>query len=140
MILKIIWLQKSTKAHYYISGIVQIQYYNKNKKLVSYSCTACVDKHDTNENIISQLQVLSEQYLLHHFFAVNDKCYWEKFLGKTEHLTLWLDYSQNIAFNQKKHVQSAHFSGRQHNLHNTIIQRKEKGALVLHSDNCQEQF
>ena len=101
MILKIIWLQKSTKAPYYISGIVQIQYYNKNKKLVSYSCTACVDKHDTNENIISQLQVLSEQYLLHHFFAVNDKCYWEKFLGKTEHLTLWLDYSQNIAFNQK---------------------------------------
>ena len=140
MILKIIWLQKSTKAHYYISGIVQIQYYNKNKKLVSYSCTAYVDKHDTNENIISQLQVLSEQYLLHHFFAVNDKCYWEKFLGKTEYFTLWLDYSQNIAFNQKKHVQSAHFSGRQHNLLNTIIQRKEKGALVLRSDNCQEQF
>ena len=100
---------KSKKAHYYIFETVQTQYYNKNGKLTSYTCTARVNKHDIIESIISQLQILSEQYLFHRFFIVNDTCYWKKFLHKTEYRTLWPDYSQNIAFNEKKQVQSAHF-------------------------------
>ena len=46
---------KSKKAHYYIFETVQTQYYNKNRKLESYSLTARVNKHDTIESIISQL-------------------------------------------------------------------------------------
>ena len=79
---------KSKKAHYYIFETVQTQYYNKNGKLTSYTCTARVNKHDIIESIISQLQILSEQYLFHRFFIVNDTCYWKKFLHKTEHHTL----------------------------------------------------
>ena len=138
--------------------------------------TAQVGKHNSVETIINKLQVLAEKYLLHHFFVVNDKVYWKKFLQATQYYALWLDYSQNIAFTEKKQVQSAHFSGRQHMLHNTVIQSPndeklyvyhlsddtnhdsvlrfyiikdiihnhpeviQKGYLILHSDNCQEQY
>ena len=93
----------------------------------SYTRTAHVNKHDTIESII-----LSKQYLLHCFFVVNDKCYWKKFLDKTEHHTLWLDYTQNIAFNEKKQVQPAHFSGKQHTLHNTVIQSPDGKILYVY--------
>ena len=68
--------------------------------------------------------------MLHRFFVVSHKCYRKKFLDKTEHHTLWLGYSQNIAFNEEKQVESAHFSGGQHNLHNTIIQ--SPGGKILY--------
>ena len=114
---------KSKKAHYYIFETVPTQYYNKNGKLKSCTHTACVNKYVTIESVISQLQLLSDQYLLHCFFVVNDKCHWKKFLGKTEHHTLWLDYSQNIAFNEKKQVQSTHF--------NTVIQSRDGKILYV---------
>ena len=99
--------------------------------MVTYTQTAHVDKNDLIENIAKQLQILAEKYLLHRFFVVNDKCYWKKFLDQTEHYTLWLDYSQNIAFKEKKQAQSAHFSGRQHTLHNTIILSPENEVLYV---------
>ena len=96
--------------------------------------TARVDKHDSFETIINKLQVLAEKYLLHQFFVVNDKRYWKKkILQVTQYYTLWLDYSQNIAFTEKKQVQSAHFSGRQHTLHNTVIQSpNDEKVYVYH--------
>ena len=36
--------------------------------------------------------------------------------------TLWIDYSQNLAFKEKKQAQSANYSGVQQTLHNTLIQ------------------
>ena len=99
--------------------------------MVTYTQTAHVDKNDLIENIAKQLQILAEKYLLHRFFVVNDKCYWKKFLDQTEHYILWLDYSQNIAFKEKKQAQSAHFSGRQHTLHNTIILSPENEVLYV---------
>ena len=116
-------------------------------------------------------------YLIHRFFIINDFIYWRRFLSETEHDTLWFDYSQNINFTEKRQVQSAHFSGRQHTLHNTVLQAPKNGkhtyiyqlsddtnhdsvmtfsiikdiihchpevirdkVLILHSDNCQEQY
>ena len=38
-----------------------------------------------------------------------------------------MDYSQNIAFKEKRQLQSAHFSGRQYTLHNTSIQAPKYG-------------
>ena len=93
---------KSKKVHYYVFKTVETKYHNKHGKLVTYTRTARVDKNDLIENIAKQLQILAEKYLLHRFFVVNDKCYWKKFLDQTEHYTLWLDYSQNIAFKEKK--------------------------------------
>ena len=100
-------------------------------------CTAQVDKHDSVKTINNNLQVLAEKCLLHRFFVVNDKVYWKKFLQVTQYYTFWLDYSQNIAFTEKKQVQSAHFSGRQHMLHNTVIQSpNDEKVYVYHlSDN-----
>ena len=34
---------------------------------------------------------------------------------------MWVDYSQNINFVEKKQVQSANYSGKQHTLHNAVI-------------------
>ena len=54
------------------------------------------------------------------------------FLQVTQYYTLWLDYSQNIAFTEKKQVQVAHFSGKQHTLHNTVIQSPNDEKVYLY--------
>ena len=64
------------------------------------------------------------------FFVINDKFYWKNFCQTTKYQTLWLDYSQNIVFTEKKQVQLAHFSGRQHTLHNTVIKSPNEGESV----------
>ena len=110
------------KVNYYVFETVTTKYFNKNGKQVSYTRTARVGKNESLHSIIDQLQQLAKNYLLHRFSVVNDKIYWKEFLEATGNHTLWLDYSQNIAFTEKKQVQSAHFSGRQHTLHNTVIQ------------------
>ena len=79
------------------------------------------------QNIISQLQSVAMHYLIHRFFIINDFIYWRRFLSETEHDTLWFDYSQNINFTEKRQVQSAHFSGRQHTLHSTVLQAPKNG-------------
>ena len=120
------------KVHYYVFETVTTKYLNKNGKQVSYTCTAHVDKNKSLHSIINQLQQLAKNYLLHRFSAVNDKIYWKEFLETTGNHTLWLDYSQNTAFTEKKQVQSAHFSGRQHILHNTVIQSPGGENLYLY--------
>ena len=52
------------------------------------------------------------------------------FAKKTKHHALWLYYSQNIAFKEKRQLQSAQFSGKQHTLHNTIIQTPNSGKIT----------
>ena len=113
-----------------MSETVETQYYNKSGKLITDSQTARVDKHNFVKNITDLLQLLPQRYIVHRFFVINNKVYWKKFCQTTEHHTLWLDYSQNIAFTEKKQVQSAHFSGRQHTLHNTVIQSPNEGESV----------
>ena len=103
---------------FYVFETVKTEYFNKLGKEVSYDQTARVDKKDLIQNIISQLQSVAMHYLIHHFVIINDFIYWRRFLSETEHYTLWLDYSQNINFTEKRQVQSAHFSGRQHTPHN----------------------
>ena len=48
-------------------------------------------------------------------------------MSETEHYTLWLEYSQNSNFTEKRQVQSANFSGWQHTLHNTVLQAPKNG-------------
>ena len=120
------------KVNYYVLEAVTTKYFNKNGKKVSYTRTARVDKNESLHSIIDQLQQLAKNYLLHRFSVVNGKIYWKEFLETTGNHTLWLDYSQNIAITEKKQVQSAHFSGRQHTLHNTVIQSPGGENLYLY--------
>ena len=112
---------------FYVFEAVKTKCFSKLGKDVSYDRTARVDKKDLIQNIISQLQSAAMHYLIHHFFIINDFTYWRRFLSETEHYTLWLDYPQNINFTKKRQVQSAHFSGRQHTLHSTVLQAPKNG-------------
>ena len=84
--------------HYYVFETAETKYFNKKGEQVSCNRTACIDKHDSIQNIVTQLQSLATYYLLHHFFVVNDKIYWKKFFDGTNYYTLWMGYSQNIVF------------------------------------------
>ena len=48
--------------------------------------------------------------------------YWSKFMSETGNAILWLDYSQNIQLTSKNDVQAAYYSGKQHTLHDALIQ------------------
>ena len=78
------------------------------------------------------IQSVAVHYLIHRFLIINDFTYWRRFLSETEHYTLWLDYSQTINFTEKRQVQSAHFSGRQHTLHDTVLQAPKNGKHIYH--------
>ena len=63
--------------------------------------------------------------------------YWQKFLEETKQYVVWLDYSQNISLTPKFEVQSAHFSGKQHTLHDALIRAPgfDKYRYIYHIGN-----
>ena len=107
---------------YYMFETVTTNYYNKNGCKVSYKRNARVDKRESLWDVIRKLQGIAPLYLTHRFF-------WKNFLNSTPHHVLWMDYSQNIAFKEKRQVRSAHFSGKQQTLHNTLIQSPGNGDV-----------
>ena len=64
-------------------------------------------------------------YLLHRRSVSWDAYHWQKFLDLTPYPVLWMDFSQNIKLVSKKEAQSARYSGKQHTLHDTLIQYPE---------------
>ena len=117
---------------YYIFSNVATSYFNTAGKKVVYNRTTRVDKHESLSSVIMELQHLSQKYLLHRFNVSNDNYYWKLFLETTESYVLWLDYSQNIKLTEKNQVQSAHFSGRQHTLHNTVLRSPNGGIKYIY--------
>ena len=95
------------------------------EKKVEYKRTARVDKKEPLLDCISKLQELTVPYLLHQFSICCDTVYWKEFLSQTSHYALWLDYSKNLALKEKRQVQSAHFSGKQQTLHNTVLYKPD---------------
>ena len=65
--------QPHTMVNSDVFKTVAAQYYNKSGKLVTFSQTAQVNKHEFVGNIINQLQLLAQKYILHHFFIINNK-------------------------------------------------------------------
>ena len=59
--------------------------------------------------------------IFYTYHVVNDQTYWEKFLSEADQYVLWVDYGQNIALTPKFETQSAHFPGRQHTLHDSLL-------------------
>ena len=113
---------------YYVFERIETSYYDKNGLLKSYKRTARVDKKELFDIVVSKLQALLKGYLQHRFVVANDRYYWKSFLNNTEHPVLWFDYLQNINFVEKNQVQSAHYSGKQHTLHDTVMINPNDGG------------
>ena len=97
-------------------------FYNKRGKKVTYTRTARIDYNDVPlRQVYDTLMNLAQCYLIHRYHVSNDIVYWEKFVSETDQYILWVDYSQNIALTPKFEVQSAHSSGRQHTLHDSLL-------------------
>ena len=119
-------LKDNCKESYYVFERVDTHYFNSNGKKVMYKCTARVDKKNTSKkhckDVAACSKVISASSFLHHrYYICNDMHYWKKFLENMQYYTIWMDYYQKIKFAEGKQVQSAHFSGKQHTLHNTVI-------------------
>ena len=107
---------------YYLFGKKEETFYTKRGKKVTYTRTARIDYNDVPlRQVYDTLMNLAQRYLIHRYHVSNDRVYWEKFVSETDQYILWVDYSQNIALTPKFEVQPAHFSGRQHTLHDSLL-------------------
>ena len=124
----------NNKISYYVFEYVTTNYFDNNGKKVSYKRTARVDKQEILEEIVMQLQANASSYITHRFLDVNNTFYWKNFLKHSKFYTLWIDYAQNIAFKEKRQAQSAHYSGTQQTLHNTLMKApfNRKRTFVYH--------
>ena len=84
------------------------------------------------KEVYSLLLQCARDYLLHRHNVLLDKMFWQKFLDSTDEPVTHLDYSQNIKLVEKNQIQSAHFSGRQHTLHDSLIQQKDKPNTYIY--------
>ena len=64
---------------------------------------------------------MAENYLSHRFCVSSDKVFWPIFRKECPYTILHVDYSENIKLTPKNEVQHAHFSGRQHTLHCSVL-------------------
>ena len=109
------------EVSYYIFEKVLTHYFSSVGEKVHYARTTRVNKKDSLGYLITLLQDSVESYLTHRWYVINDEVFWKKFAASCPYYILWMDYSQNIAFKEKKQVQSAHYSGLQHTLHDTVL-------------------
>ena len=82
-----------------------------------------INKSDKVSDIVQQLVDSGDSYLRHWKHVDNTVLpkIKERHAGKY----IEMDLSENIALNTKNKVQNAHFSGKQHALHCTIVQPGE---------------
>ena len=113
--------------HYYQFEKITTFYHNTVGKKVSYDRTGRVDRKASLEEIVKKLQAGALGYLQHRYLYKNDTFYWKKFLAETDNPVIWIDYSQNLAFKERKQAQSANYSGVQQTLHNTLLQMPHGG-------------
>lgn len=74
----------------------------------------------------------AKQYLHNCYNILADKVFWQQHLETTDIPVVWMDYSQNISITEKNQVQSAHFSGRQQTLHDSLIQIGQDYQYIYH--------
>ena len=108
---------KKKVVSYYLFERVNTEYFDTNGQKKIYKRTTQVDHKGLFVDIIKKLDECSRNYLKHRYRVANDNIYWKKLINHTDQQILWLDYSQNINFKEKRQVQSAHFSGKQFTLH-----------------------
>ena len=106
---------------YQFEPVIQ-SYFDCRGEKKEHKSTTCKDYYDVPLKKVYQLLMNCVQdYLRHRYYVTSDKVYWGKFLAETNKHIIWLDYSMNMKWTPKCEVQSAHFFGRQHTLHNALI-------------------
>ena len=114
------------KVSYYEFEMVNESYNNKQGEKRFYKRIARVDYKDVKlRDVYARLMELSKDYLVHRHMTIVDKVYWARFLCNVDQPVLWMDYSMNIKLTEKNQVQSAHFSGKQQTLHDSLIQDED---------------
>ena len=103
--------------YYVFENVVNTAALDRNGKKFQYSRTARVNKESSLRDLYTQIQELSNGYLVHRFFVQDCKIFWANFCTKYSGSILTMDYSENIKLKPKWEAQSAHFSGGQHSLH-----------------------
>ena len=117
---------------YYQFGKVTESYYNKKGEKTYYERTARKDFNVPLKDAYNLLQKFAKDYLRHRYHTLLDKVYWDRYLSETNVPVVWMDYSMNINLTEKNQVQSAHFSGRQQTLHDSLIQRPGGNTYIYH--------
>ena len=117
---------------YYIFERVDTTYFDSTGTLKTYKRTTRVDKKEPFIEVVHKLQSCSRDYLLHRYRITNDKVHWAKLLHEVNHPILWLDYSNNINFREKRQAQSAYYSGKQQTLHCSIIKRVDGTNVYIY--------
>ena len=118
---------------YYQFLTVEEFYYNKAGEKKLCQRTARKDfKDQPLRSVYKLFQDTARPYLIHRYHTLSDKLYWQQYLDETDSAVVWMDYSQNIKLVEKDQVQSAHFSGKQQTLHDTLIVCNGKNKYVYH--------
>ena len=124
------------KVSFYQFESVQETFYDKKGKKKFYTRIARRDYSDqTVRSVYQRLQNYARSYLLHQYHTLLNKVYWQRYLEEADSAVIWMDYFQNIKLTEKNQVQSAHFSGKQQTLHDSLIQNKGHHHYMYHLSN-----
>ena len=108
-------------------------FFNKTGEQVEYKRTTRVDDRLPIQEIYNIFEQMARPYILHRYMVVLDKTFWNKFNASCKQSILVLDYSENIKVVPKFEAQAAHFTGRQHSLHRTVLQQTDcKHRFLYH--------
>ena len=127
------WEKHHHVSYYQFQQVIE-SYHNKEGEQKFYKRIARVDFHDVPlKQVYDMLMASAEDYLVHRHMTLLDKVYWAKYLCSIDQPVIWMDYSMNVKLTEKNQVQSAHFSGRQQTLHDSLIQEQHgKYTYIYH--------
>ena len=121
------------KVSYYQFQTVKETYCNREGEEKFYTRTARKDFKDVPlKQVYEKFQLCARSYLVHRYHTLLDKVYWQQYIDETDGAIVWMDYSQNIKLTEKKQSQSAHFSGKQQTLHDSLILHDNAYHYVYH--------
>ena len=107
-------------------------YFDKNGKRCVYKRIARQDYSKPVKDVYNLLMASAKNYLTHRYNVLTDRIYWQCYLADTKDAVVWMDYSMNIKLTERDQVQSAHFSGRQQTLHDSLIDDQGKHTYIYH--------
>ena len=121
------------KVSYYQFLTVEVSYWNKEGVKKFYTRTARKDYTDVPlKDVYKVFQESARSYLVHRYHTLLDKVYWQQYIDENSGAIVWMDYSQNVNLTEKNQTQSAHFSGQQQTLHDTLILLDGKHQYIYH--------
>ena len=117
---------------YYIFERTVTSYFNKLGEEKVDTRTARVEKVGTLKEVCQLLLDASMSYLTHRYMVQSDRLYWENFKSQCPYRVVTMDYSENVKLHPKHEVHEAHYSGREHTLHCSIVEKDGSWKFVYH--------